>query len=699
MTTPRSAPASTTWAAPYCPFVVDCGLGILEDIGREVMDACETRSGEETGGLLLGVYDGGRVRIEGFEPILCGHASGLMFKLSRDDERALVLQIERHRGDGPKVVGWYHSHTMSALELSDEDVRVFEAHFPEPWQVSLLMRPDGNASVPACFYFRHSVPGDGRRVARSAPFSVGVTVWKDRRAAARWTERTIEARASLAPRRPGTNGKVHAWPAAESVPEPVVEKVPATELAAPSLPARKELPATPEPAPSKVTVAPAVSPPVEAAAVPASAVPASAVATRPEAEMPAVNLFRAAPARRHSRALWAVAALLALGIASAVVFRFSVRQPARTADFLLVEATYRDGVLDVAWDTTALGDSRTAKMEIRDGPVSRRITLDRTALLSGHFQWQPSSDLTAFRLSVDRPSGSSMEGSATVIGPPRAAIPAAARAEAPAFQSERVKRDEPPAAAQAPPSVEAVKGVAEPAKPIRVAKQTEPPKATAPAGITQSNGVDRAKVRSAPPPVHEEPKSVEPPERKPDPSPPPAPEPATVQTAQAQREPVLDRPPVPQAAPQQNIPVPNQTSASQAAAATAPKPVVTQPPATLQARAPVAALSGRWQLQKGGFSRSPAVPEALSLTISDVDGNIRGTLEARYRSGSKTERLSLSFFGKPTGAGARCGWVSSDNRHGELELIRAPNSPDMVEVVWRGVTDTRVYDEVLKRVQ
>ena len=109
-------------------------------------------------------------------------------------------------------------------------------------------------------------------------------------------------------------------------------------------------------------------------------------------------------------------------------------------------------------------------------------------------------------------------------------------------------------------------------------------------------------------------------------------------------------------------------------------------------------LSGRWNLQPGGYSRSPAVPQTLSIEVSeDEAGLIQGTLEARYRSQSKTERVSLSFAGRLVNGLARFPFNSSDGRHGEIEFIRIPNSPDTMEVVWYGSDVKQPFDEIVKR--
>jgi hypothetical protein len=108
-------------------------------------------------------------------------------------------------------------------------------------------------------------------------------------------------------------------------------------------------------------------------------------------------------------------------------------------------------------------------------------------------------------------------------------------------------------------------------------------------------------------------------------------------------------------------------------------------------------LGGRWVLQSGGYSRSPAVPESLAITLTDTDGAVHGTLEARYKSRSRPGRVHFSFSGKVSNGVARFGWTSSDGQSSQIEFIRIPNSPDVVEVVWKNPETKQVFDEMLRR--
>ena len=80
----------------------------------------------------------------------------------------------------------------------------------------LLLRFDGNRSVPACFYFRQSGSPGGRALARSAPFSVAInslSIWEDRRAIARADHPQGEAPPAAAAKPAETNKAVRPEPA------------------------------------------------------------------------------------------------------------------------------------------------------------------------------------------------------------------------------------------------------------------------------------------------------------------------------------------------------------------------------------------------------------------------------------------------------------------------------------------------------
>jgi len=61
---------------------------------------------------------------------------------------AMQLEVDRRRG---VLAGWYHRHKEGPLELTAEDLKTHERHFPEPWQIALLFVTDYAEPAGGCF--------------------------------------------------------------------------------------------------------------------------------------------------------------------------------------------------------------------------------------------------------------------------------------------------------------------------------------------------------------------------------------------------------------------------------------------------------------------------------------------------------------------------------------------------------------------
>ena len=146
------------WSAPECPFKIEYGAHVFEDIRLAVMDAFFSlpRGGAEIGGILLGKPDRARLSITGYAPMECEHAFGPSFVLSPNDHRRLSEMLAAHRrGPGGIVaVGWYHSHTRSEIFLTEIDLEIHQRYFPEPWQVALVLKPHAFQAMRGGFFFR-----------------------------------------------------------------------------------------------------------------------------------------------------------------------------------------------------------------------------------------------------------------------------------------------------------------------------------------------------------------------------------------------------------------------------------------------------------------------------------------------------------------------------------------------------------------
>ena len=128
------------------------------------------RGGLEVGGVLFGQRTGDSVRILASRPLACEHATGPSFVLSENDESALRQLIESAARDpdleGMVPVGWYHSHNRSGIDLSEQDLQIYDRHFPEPWQVTLVLHPEKMKPTRAGFFLRE----DGGMVHRDRSY-------------------------------------------------------------------------------------------------------------------------------------------------------------------------------------------------------------------------------------------------------------------------------------------------------------------------------------------------------------------------------------------------------------------------------------------------------------------------------------------------------------------------------------------------
>jgi proteasome lid subunit RPN8/RPN11 len=148
------------WSLQGRPLEIEYSSAAMEAVRAAVVDGFYKlpRGGLEVGGVLFGQRTGDSVRILASRPLACEHATGPSFVLSENDESALAKLIESAAAD-PELaemvpVGWYHSHTRSGVFLSDQDLALYDRHFPEPWQVSLVLHPEKMKPTRAGFFFR-----------------------------------------------------------------------------------------------------------------------------------------------------------------------------------------------------------------------------------------------------------------------------------------------------------------------------------------------------------------------------------------------------------------------------------------------------------------------------------------------------------------------------------------------------------------
>jgi proteasome lid subunit RPN8/RPN11 len=161
---PTGAGANKTWRIAQCPFVIDCSAAVLEQIRQEMDDSSNPRRGErETGGVLFGIHEPGRIRILASKPLPCEHAMGPGFVLSAKDEKRLAQLIAAPATapglNGLQAMGWYHSHIRSRVFLSERDLQIHSHYFAAPYQIALVIHPRSDGVVRAGFFFREALGG------------------------------------------------------------------------------------------------------------------------------------------------------------------------------------------------------------------------------------------------------------------------------------------------------------------------------------------------------------------------------------------------------------------------------------------------------------------------------------------------------------------------------------------------------------
>jgi len=434
MTNTESASPLGIWHVAQCPFVIEYDVAVLRYINREVTEGYRAlpHGGLEVGGLLLGRFSGDRMRITGYEPILCEHAHGPSFQLSEIDKRSLSERLQHYadcaQSGSERVVGWYHSHTRSGLSLTPEDTSIHDKLFPEEWQVALLLQPDVMGGARAGFFFRE--PG-GVAMRTSASYEE-FTIEPDPLSIA------VSPRSSMAMRRAAAQAGAAENSASVSV----------------------------------MPVAPAL------------------------AALPVSEALPVARERSKTRwGVWATLLIMFLTALGAVlylrVYYAPDGRPRPAASFVRVETVYRGGNLDVTWDTRNLGEVKQGQLDIEDGPLQTRIMLDQKTLASGSVSYAYKSDVTGFHLRVERTDGSALEGSTTYVAPPKAPQHAGKQEEVTAIQESALEPDantqsERKPEAQAEPQSAAPEPVSKPAA-------TPPQNPTSTPATIPVTSADRAK--------------------------------------------------------------------------------------------------------------------------------------------------------------------------------------------------------------
>ena len=176
----RTGPGTNlkTWRIPQCPLLMECSSAVLEQIRREVEAGRNlVRAERETGGVLFGIHEPGRICILACKALQCEHAMGPGFVLSEKDEKRLAQLISAPATDpelnGLEALGWYHSHIRSRIFLSERDLQIHSRYFAAPFQVALVIRPESERPARAGFFF-HEPSGEMRTESSYEEFTIEI---------------------------------------------------------------------------------------------------------------------------------------------------------------------------------------------------------------------------------------------------------------------------------------------------------------------------------------------------------------------------------------------------------------------------------------------------------------------------------------------------------------------------------------------
>ena len=178
MTTPDPAVEFAAWTQPDTGFSVSYPVPLFHEIDFVVNEGYRRipHGGIEIGALLFGTREPGGVRLQTFRIIQCEHALGPSFVLSERDIRALREQIAAAGADpelkGLEAAGWFIAHTRTPLIMTDREAGVFNALFPDPGKLTLLIKPERFKPTLFAFLVRDesgNAPRDGTQHAFLLP--------------------------------------------------------------------------------------------------------------------------------------------------------------------------------------------------------------------------------------------------------------------------------------------------------------------------------------------------------------------------------------------------------------------------------------------------------------------------------------------------------------------------------------------------
>jgi hypothetical protein len=114
--------------------------------------------GVEVGGVLFGIREPTGVRIHAYRSVETEHKSGPSFELSGREVERLGRLLADAKEDaslkGLVPVGWYHSVSNQEFCLTEQDVKLHDDFFQEPWQAAVVFKRSKTEPVVVGAFFR-----------------------------------------------------------------------------------------------------------------------------------------------------------------------------------------------------------------------------------------------------------------------------------------------------------------------------------------------------------------------------------------------------------------------------------------------------------------------------------------------------------------------------------------------------------------
>jgi hypothetical protein len=368
MNTQEQPAGYASWISPDGSPEITYSLGLFHEIDTLVNDGYRRipHGGVETGGLLFGVWNEHRLRIEAFRLIQCQHAFGPSFVLSEGDLQNLREQLASYESDedlrGLRPVGWFIGHTRSPLQMNDREAAWFDEFFPDEGSVTVLVKPERFQPTRFGFLMR----GENGHVERDATRASVIL--------------PLSAQMAVPSRKPSTSSSEPDWvepeviPVQVEVPEPLPEPPPLPPAAAP-LPAAP-FPAVPaQPAPGAVTRVRTGRPPGPAAAPDMPAV-RNRELTFPYATLPPNQ--RRVERRKNATFGWKSAAVLVLAaVLGCMVGYWAYLQ--LPSPVIPVSVREQRSQLVVEWPSAQTENVDYAALQINDGQWISLSSTEKTA--------------------------------------------------------------------------------------------------------------------------------------------------------------------------------------------------------------------------------------------------------------------------------------------------------------------------------